>query len=320
MATRFIEGPGIWSDITEVCRGSSRVVAAVAFVGAQAPALLPLKSGDLLIVNASKQSLLARATNPEALATYVDRGVTVRSSSTLHAKVVAASRRAVIGSANASTHSDQLLEAAVVTTDTELIREARAFVLSVQPDEDVDDLFLTEARRIWAMGRNGGPPGSGDREQLDSSFLPEGPFRLWLSADRAEDELGPEDQAAFAATTRRNRRGFPAARFTLDWESSALGDEYRRGDVILHVWGEGEARTVGRPWVVVTDPIKRTRRRSQFQVLRSRVADEDRPLSSVLDALRSSDVLVSFTRSHVVRNAVARRTLLGLWGLDLDER
>lgn len=319
MTTQFIEGPGIWADITDVCAGSSRVVAAVAFVGAQAPVLLPLKAGDMLVVNASQDSLLARATNPEALATYLERGVTVLSCSKLHAKVVVASRRAFIGSANASAHSNQLVEGGVLTTDTDLIRSARGFVQCIEPDAEVDDLFLAEARRIWAKGRAGGPPGSGDRTTPDQDFLRPGPFTLWLSIDPEDDALNAADASAYSSAARRSRRGYPAARFELDFETTDIGDEYQVGDVVLHVFGVGADRVVGRPCVVATPPIPRTRVRGQFQVLRSRSGDDDIPLDEVQSALNARGVKVSYRSTHRVRNTQAKKVLLGLWGIDVKE-
>ncbi|RZI53567.1 MAG: phosphatidylserine/phosphatidylglycerophosphate/cardiolipin synthase family protein, partial [Pseudonocardia sp.] len=101
MGTTF-HGPSPWPHITRAIRTRGARYAAIGYLGQDAPELLPLRAGDLLVVNASKAAVRAHATSPAALAYYVNKGVRVLSSPTLHAKVIATNTRAVIGSANAS--------------------------------------------------------------------------------------------------------------------------------------------------------------------------------------------------------------------------
>lgn len=316
MTTRFIHGPAIWDEMTDVCAGRSKVIAAIAFVGAQAPTLLPLQRGDLLIVNASRPALMARATNPEALATYLDRGVRVFSTAKLHAKVIVSRRRAVIGSANASANSNQLFEAGTLTTDPELVRNAREFVLGIDRDVEVDGPFLAQARQIWGQGRAGGPPGSGDRSTDEEPFLQPGTFNLWLNVDPEDDRLSRIDLQAYEQAVGPSRRRFPVTRFTHGFETTDLGDGYARGDVVLHVTGAGEDRTVGPPGVVVTEPIERGDEAGQFQVIRWRSPDVELNLDEVRTALRSQNVTVRFAGpTHRVNDPKAKSALLGLWNL-----
>ena len=90
---------------TDRARGRTRAIrtrgirhAAIAHLGQDAPTLMPLRAGDVLVVNASRAAVRAHLTSPVALAYYVDAGVRVLSSPNLHANVIATDRRAVIGS------------------------------------------------------------------------------------------------------------------------------------------------------------------------------------------------------------------------------
>ncbi|MDH6286970.1 hypothetical protein M2275_001873 [Rhodococcus opacus] len=97
MATTF-HGPSPWPHITRAIRTRGIRHAAIAHLGQDAPTLMPLRAGDVLVVNASRAAVRAHLTSPVALAYYVDAGVRVLSSPNLHANVIATDRRAVIGS------------------------------------------------------------------------------------------------------------------------------------------------------------------------------------------------------------------------------
>jgi phosphatidylserine/phosphatidylglycerophosphate/cardiolipin synthase-like enzyme len=129
MTTRMIGG-NVWDQVELVCRRGRKRKAAVAYVGIDAPNLMPLRRGDVLVVNASRGALLARATHPDALAAYLERGVRLFSTPRLHAKVVTTSSEAVVGSANASMNSTQLDEAVVITNSPVVIQVVRQFIMS----------------------------------------------------------------------------------------------------------------------------------------------------------------------------------------------
>lgn len=114
--------------------------------------MLPLTKGDVLVVNASPNALLNGATNPMALQAFFDRGVTVRSHARLHAKVLCTRSRAIVGSANASTHSQASEEGVVISTNPATVREIREFVLRLadEADDEVDGAFLAEAMGLYA--------------------------------------------------------------------------------------------------------------------------------------------------------------------------
>lgn len=101
-------------------------MAVVSYIGADAARLMPLKRGDVLVCEASRQAIRAGITDPEALRRFVRRGVKVHSSDGLHAKFVVGSRSAWIGSANASGSSrDRMIEASAKISDLDAVRELR---------------------------------------------------------------------------------------------------------------------------------------------------------------------------------------------------
>ncbi|ANS32042.1 hypothetical protein R1CP_37180 (plasmid) [Rhodococcus opacus] len=58
--------PSPWSHITRAIRTRGVRYAATGYLGQAAPDLLPLRSGDVLVVNASKAAIPGAATSPAA--------------------------------------------------------------------------------------------------------------------------------------------------------------------------------------------------------------------------------------------------------------
>ena len=109
--TRFLYADEVWEEITKAVLESSRTRAAVAYV-TQIEAL-PLKSGDVLVADASDLAIASGQTSANAIETLVD-GCHCRLSRGLHAKVVIADSTLFTSSANASGSSlNALFEAAL---------------------------------------------------------------------------------------------------------------------------------------------------------------------------------------------------------------
>lgn len=112
-------GAGPWPAIRRDLERPSRrpVVAVVAFIGVDAPTVMPLRRDDTLVCDASRLAIARGLTNVSALRTFRRRGIQIFSISGLHAKVIASPTSAWVGSANASTNSqERLLEASVRVT------------------------------------------------------------------------------------------------------------------------------------------------------------------------------------------------------------
>ncbi|MFD6062712.1 phospholipase D-like domain-containing protein [Rhodococcus wratislaviensis] len=240
MGTTF-HGPSPWPHITRAIRTRGPRHAAIAHLGQDAPTLLPLRAGDVLVVNASRAAVRAHATSPIALAYYVDAGVRVLSSPNLHANVIATDRRAVIGSANASHSSTLADEAAVITDDPDIVAAVRRFIDDIDEITEVDQTFLDNATAEWQIGRAVPLPGVTSRGRADPGFLPATIPRMFLR-HIVDFTPGPAEHHAWV-TEARHRRGpaGPAAKYQLEWFHHDKSDSrLERGDVLIFVTADNE--------------------------------------------------------------------------------
>lgn len=123
----------LWDRLEKLCRAAKRRYVAVAYLGSGAARHLPLGAGDVLVVDMSDQSVMAGRTDPREIIAYLKNDVRVFSVDNLHAKVFIFGRNVIVGSANASAHSrNVLIEAAVETTDSKLRADALAWIQSLE--------------------------------------------------------------------------------------------------------------------------------------------------------------------------------------------
>jgi hypothetical protein len=257
-----------WAAITAECAKRGPRYAAIAYVGTKAPQLLRLEAGDVLVVNAGPESLLARATDPEALATFIKHGVAVYSARTLHAKMLATRRSAVIGSANASRHSESMWEAVTITTDTAAVQAVKDHVTALRDaSRAVDDDFLDDARDLYAKGRSsrGAPGHDGGPPPVDEGLLPDRVRRVVVYDSISYVPTKTEKKVA-----RDARRGLPRhsgapGRYSRSWvRLDDMHHTLKVGDVVITVEEAGGVRRASPPVVVVKGPtpIPRSRGRT----------------------------------------------------------
>lgn len=131
-SARLISGRDVWSEITRLLSGQTRIQAAISYVGSDADQYLPLKGPASIVVNAGEDALTSGRTDPTLLLRWARRGIRVYSLSSLHAKVILAEGDpafVLIGSANAAWSSANRLEEAVLLADErDTVDEARAAV------------------------------------------------------------------------------------------------------------------------------------------------------------------------------------------------
>lgn len=140
MSSNFV-GTSPWRLITaDVARKNREpIVATVSYVGSDAESVLPLRSGDFLICDASERAIKQGVTSAKTLLGYKRSGIRVFSVEGLHSKVVSSKQFSWIGSANASSNSrDRLIEASI-RVEGLASREAFNWALSLA----VDDAELT---------------------------------------------------------------------------------------------------------------------------------------------------------------------------------
>lgn len=267
MGTTF-HGPSPWPHITPAIRTKGPRRAAIAYLGQDAPTLLPLRAGDVLVVNASTAALRAHATSPAALAHYLGAGVRVLSSPNLHAKVIVTDRRAVIGSANASQNSTVVDEAVIITDDPDLLAAAGKFIDAIDEITEVDAAFLDNANAEWAKGRALTIPGVTGRIRTEPDFLPSPVTRMFVWQTEEYDPSASE-QREWATQQRRQRRAAgPTARYQLEWFRLDEPGHLKLGDVLIQVTGAW----VYPPAVVHSEPVTIPRSRGAVaHFLRTRI-------------------------------------------------
>src|SRR5207248_10301066 len=101
----------------------------IAYIGQGGAKLLPLRSGDRLVVDMSLATVKAGSTDPREIEKLMRRGVQAFTRRNLHAKLIVADRSVIAGSANVSKRSKAVLdEAAIWTNEPAVVRRARIFI------------------------------------------------------------------------------------------------------------------------------------------------------------------------------------------------
>ncbi|MDF3312167.1 phosphatidylserine/phosphatidylglycerophosphate/cardiolipin synthase family protein [Rhodococcus sp. T2V] len=315
MGTTF-HGPSPWPHITRAIRTRGSRRAAIAHLGQDAPTLLPLRGGDVLVVNASRAAVRAHLTSPVALAYYRDAGVRVLSSPDLHANVIATERWAVIGSANASHGSTIAVEGVVITDDPDLVASVRGFIDSIEEVTEVDQVFLDNAVAQWQIGRAVPIPGVSGRGQADPGFLPAQVNRMFLR-HIIEFQPGPAEHHAWAAESRHRRApAGPAAKYQLEWfHHDKTDSRLRRGDVLVFVAADHE--WLYPPAVVDSEAIAIPRSPGAIgHLLRSRTDLDPIPVPVAEQILADAGHPGARLRvDHRIASPGLRAAVLGLWNL-----
>lgn len=251
MTTTFLQYD-IWAKITDLAKKAKRAQVAVAYLGTGARRLLPLKRGDTLIVDMSLAAMRAGQTNPTEIEKYYNAGVEIHSCANLHAKVFVFDNKAIIGSSNASKNSrDNLIEAAVVSTDKSVVTTARGFVASLK-GEQISPEYITLCKKKFRPPRRPGGENRGVRTQ------PAHP-RLWVTgvapANFSDEEQRIADkERELAKKELRSQRLFQV--FPVRFGGT---DHFAKtvsvGDQIIQLWEEE-----GKLWAYPPSRVIRLRR------------------------------------------------------------
>lgn len=185
-------GGWVWKEITPLvrsCRSRRRV--AMAYLGADAPRLLPMRRGDQLIVAATVANARAGAINPDAIDRYLSVGVRVMAHPDLHAKVLRLGDVTIVGSANASATSESLQEGVVIDRSMSVAHNVDVFIDELELNSTQVDTVLAESlRQAWEQRfRDGGV----DRNP-PTGIWPAPGARLFI--DESEDVTWPSNAEA----------------------------------------------------------------------------------------------------------------------------
>lgn len=172
--SNFLINDDLWRVLPELIKTSRHVEAAIAYFGKGGAKLFPLKRGDCLVVNMSPETVKSGSTSPYEIEKLMKRGVRVFTRRNLHAKIVIADKNVLVGSANVSkTSRDVLDEAAILTDDLTVSRRAKEFITRICI-ELVLPGYLAECKSIYRPPRIFGKRSNGKHTRRASHA------KLWL--------------------------------------------------------------------------------------------------------------------------------------------
>lgn len=263
MPTRLLSGPALWKTIHRLARQcKARKLVATAYLGRGSAKALHLKRGDVLLCGLSLQNVKRGAVCAPDLLPLRNRGVGVYGIESLHAKIYLFGRTAIIGSPNLSRTSQRLEEAAVLTTDPDVVGQVREWFIARCMSDPVEAKVL---------------------ENLATAYRPpKGNPLMALEADGATDKLTSRKAAELAASS-------PAK-----WSRG-------KGQILWYVPKlevfdpEGEAEKASKSDQLAAkriDPSLRDSRIDQLHVTLDSIADQ-----RLAAHARRGDLLVTATRS-----------------------
>lgn len=218
-----------------------QVICAIAFVGAEAPSILPLRKGDVLVCNASLSAIKQGSTSALALDAYRKKGVAIYSQPRLHGKVVVLSRRAFVGSANLSGHSVRdLYEAVIETTDEKTIEMARRFVLDLSTNfHQLNKSDIAKMKKVKVA----------EKFRIETEIDPMQPLVVPKNLNRCfllELEKGVwsrREESAFREGRIGAKGSMNESRLIAGIEGIPLSQKYRKqlksGDWVVGIYGNG---------------------------------------------------------------------------------
>lgn len=313
MTTRFLQSD-VWPTITKLAKTAKRRHVAVAYLGTGATRLLPLKSGDTLVVDFQLDTVRAGQVNPAEISAYLRRGVDVYTHGNLHAKVFVFDNKAIIGSANVSKHSrDQLDEAAVLVTNKPVVDAARNFVASLCL-EPVTPKYARDMRSEYVPPKTGGGANVRSRAPRDPHA------RLWFEGVI----LGEFDAKAYQV----EKSGKPIARkavvdkrkrtvYTFNERVSRPESMKKPGDLIIRLeLDENDNIVVNPPGrVLLVTPYVGTDKDPMAMIfVETQRVPETRKWSTVRSFLWRNNVKgPSQYMSRLITKVSLKQKLLGLW-------
>lgn len=245
----FLTG-GLWPTLKRLVAQPGRNLAAVAYLADSSQ--LPLRRGDLIVVNADDNVVTQGQTNPHEIEKLTNRGVLAYSVRNLHAKVFVLGRSLVVCSANVSWRSSHgVVEAGMLSRDTALLRQAKKFITRLAVEELTPEA-LKRLKRIYRPPRF--PAGGGRGKPRDKKSPVPQHSRTWFVGDVKEAADSPRDElirtSVEEAVSRQlsNRRRFRATSVKLmSMGNYACARLIKRGDRIAIGSKDGAKRVICAP-------------------------------------------------------------------------
>jgi PLD-like domain len=234
---QFLDQKALWPNLKKhLKRFKGKNLVAVPYLGKGAARLLGLQKGDILICALTERNAKSGLVCPAEIEKLQRRGVAAYISDNLHAKIYLVGDRVVVGSANASQNSKEILdEAALLTNDPATVKKVRQW-FEDRILEPVTPKWLAYCKGIYKPPKRG--PLKKTVGNTDRRRSTRGVWLLGVSGfvDFPEAEH-PIHEAAErqAKSCLQNRRMFKID--SIRWPGSdKFLEKIKRGDIVIVLW------------------------------------------------------------------------------------
>lgn len=222
----------LWPRLKSLAKQAKRKHAAIAYVTDDTK--IRFGKDDVLVTDASDEAIKSGQTNAMVLRAAFERKAVIFSVPGLHAKVYVFDKYAAIGSANLSLHSEQLVEAALLTDQPTAVSSARLFIEQLKfGAELVDESFIQRVCKIEVSPRINSKFNARSKRSKDRVS------RSWLVGLKPVDEK-PEGQSHVEKGLAQAEKQVSHQDSSVSWIRFRGDSKFRReaqaGDVVVCIW------------------------------------------------------------------------------------
>jgi hypothetical protein len=228
----------LWKSVTALSKKAKHRQGAIAYVTED---YLNLRSGDVLIVDASEATIRSGGTDARLLHDLHQRGVVLYNCADLHAKVMLLDDIAVVGSANMSQSSGSMVEAAIITDQSSIVSGVASFIEQLKRARyRLTAPMIAELCKIEAVRRGGFGGTQQGKRKNPIKRLGNQTWLVGVSEIVRQSDAQEQRRIAHAADkleTEVDKLSW------LRWKAdSRFARECRQGDQLIQIWKRAGAK------------------------------------------------------------------------------
>lgn len=222
----------LWPVAAKLARKAQTRFAAIAYVTAET---VKFGEGDVLVVDATRGAITSGQTKAQVLLDAYDNGALIYNCRDLHAKLLVMDDMAIIGSGNLSENSPHLHECAVLTDQSAVVGQARAYIQQLRErSKSLERSELVALTKLPFVRRGGWGRGMAKTRMMTKLGT-----RRWLVGVTPIDEerMSAADQATHARALSKLAAKLERDRDELDWirlrGNSKMRKDSKVGDLMI---------------------------------------------------------------------------------------